>query len=135
MLDKSAICRTIAPSVLQEMRPARGIDVRADDERPPWMLIADAGGRGGAMGGLLGPTGHVDTFARDNLPPVADWPVFDSPLMYPAELNCAAELLDANVAGAGGDRPALHFEGGRSRTGNSSPRRTGSRMCSSKTSE
>ena len=22
----------------------------------------------------FGPTGHVDTFARDNLPPRADWP-------------------------------------------------------------
>ncbi len=59
----------------------------------------------------FGRTGHVDTFARDNLPPRADWPVFDSPLTYPARLNCAAALLDAMAEGAGGDRPALHFDG------------------------
>ncbi len=59
----------------------------------------------------LGPTGHVDTFARDNLPPLADWPNFDSPLSYPAHLNCAAELLDTVANGPHGDRPALHFAG------------------------
>ncbi|MGW2613376.1 AMP-binding protein [Streptomyces sp. NPDC001500] len=39
---------------------------------------------------------HVDTFARDHLPPPAQWPElrFDLPeLAYPARLNCAAELL------------------------------------------
>ncbi|MGI8857987.1 MAG: AMP-binding protein [Thermomicrobiales bacterium] len=59
----------------------------------------------------FGRTGHVDTFARDNLPPRADWPTFDAPLTYPARLNCAAALLDAMADGAGGDRPALHFDG------------------------
>ncbi len=59
----------------------------------------------------FGPTGHVDTFARDNLPPPADWPDFASPLSYPAQLNCAVELLDATASSPHGDRPALHFAG------------------------
>jgi len=59
----------------------------------------------------FGPTGHVDTFARDNLPPLADWPDLDSPLTYPAQLNCAVELLDSIANGPHGDRPALHFAG------------------------
>ncbi|GAA2629191.1 AMP-binding protein [Streptomyces vastus] len=40
---------------------------------------------------------HVDTFARDHLPPPGRWPElrFDLPgLHYPERLNCAAELLD-----------------------------------------
>ena len=43
-------------------------------------------------------TGHMDTFARDNLPPRELWPVMDlGDLDYPARLNCAAELLDRNA--------------------------------------
>ncbi|OKK13516.1 AMP-binding protein [Streptomyces sp. CB02400] len=41
-------------------------------------------------------TAHVDTFARDHLPPPDQWPElrFDLPeLHYPDRLNCAAELL------------------------------------------
>ena len=57
-------------------------------------------------------TAHVDTFAREQLPPVDEWPLLDvSTLGYPARLNCAAELLDANVAAGRGDRPALRFNG------------------------
>ncbi len=55
-------------------------------------------------------TAHIDTFARDNLPPRAQWPdlVFDLPeLQYPPRLNCAAELLDRMVAAGHGERPAL----------------------------
>jgi 2-aminobenzoate-CoA ligase len=40
---------------------------------------------------------HIDSFARDNLPPREMWPelMFDLPeLRYPARLNCAVELLD-----------------------------------------
>ncbi|MET9446578.1 AMP-binding protein [Streptomyces cinerochromogenes] len=40
---------------------------------------------------------HVDTFARDHLPPPHEWPElrFDLPeLRYPDRLNCAVELLD-----------------------------------------
>ncbi|PZH03129.1 2-aminobenzoate-CoA ligase [Streptomyces sp. NTH33] len=45
---------------------------------------------------------HVDTFARDHLPPPDQWPGlrFDLPeLRYPDRLNCAAELLDHADAG------------------------------------
>jgi 2-aminobenzoate-CoA ligase len=55
-------------------------------------------------------TAHLDTFARDHLPPRDQWPEFlyDLPeLQYPATLNCAAELLDATVAKGLGDRPAI----------------------------
>ncbi|HNQ58176.1 MAG: 2-aminobenzoate-CoA ligase [Rhodocyclaceae bacterium] len=55
-------------------------------------------------------TAHIDTFARDNLPPRAQWPklVFERPeLQYPGRLNCAAELLDRMVAAGHGDRPAI----------------------------
>ncbi|MFR0356632.1 AMP-binding protein [Streptomyces sediminimaris] len=58
---------------------------------------------------------HVDTFARDHLPPREDWPElrFDLPeLRYPDRLNCAAELLDhADPA-----RPAFHTPAGPSWT-------------------
>ena len=59
----------------------------------------------------LGPSAHVDTFARDHLPPVEQWPefLFELPeLQYPAKLNCAAELLDRSIAEGWGDRPAIH---------------------------
>ena len=55
-------------------------------------------------------TAHVDTFARDRLPPRDQWPefLFTLPeLQYPARLNCAAELLDATVARGLGERPAI----------------------------
>ena len=45
-------------------------------------------------------TAHLDTFARDNLPPRELWPEFsfDLPeLQYPERLNCATELLDRMV--------------------------------------
>ena len=56
-------------------------------------------------------TAHVDTFARDNLPPPDELPevFFDLPeLRYAARMNCAAELLDKMVAAGHGDRPAIH---------------------------
>jgi 2-aminobenzoate-CoA ligase len=56
------------------------------------------------------PSAHVDTFARDHLPPVDQWPelIFDLPgLQYPARLNCVAELLDRHVAYGRGDRTAV----------------------------
>jgi 2-aminobenzoate-CoA ligase len=46
-------------------------------------------------------TAHVDTFVRDHLPPVSQWPefLFDLPeLKYPPRLNCAVELLDRHAA-------------------------------------
>jgi 2-aminobenzoate-CoA ligase len=55
-------------------------------------------------------TAHVDTFARDHLPPREEWPefLFTLPqLQYPQRLNCAAELLDGAVANGHGGRPAV----------------------------
>ena len=60
-------------------------------------------------------TAHIDTFARDNLPPRFQWPelVFDLPeLRYPARLNCAAELLDKPVTRGHGHRIALRTPDG-----------------------
>ncbi|ANN75015.1 AMP-binding protein [Bordetella bronchialis] len=57
-------------------------------------------------------TAHVDTFARDNLPPAQEWPelLLDGPdTAYPARLNCAVELVDAAVARGQGDRVALRW--------------------------
>ncbi|HEY9566891.1 MAG TPA: AMP-binding protein [Thalassobaculum sp.] len=53
-------------------------------------------------------TAHLDTFARDNLPPPDQWPDFLFALedvRYPDRLNCATELLDRHVAEGHGDRP------------------------------
>ncbi|MDQ0314217.1 benzoate-CoA ligase family protein [Amorphus orientalis] len=52
---------------------------------------------------------HVDTFARDNLPPPEQWPEFPNleKLGYPDRLNCAVELIDRNVAEGRGDNVAL----------------------------
>lgn len=58
-------------------------------------------------------TAHVDTFARDHLPPEAQWPVLllDNPdVAYPARVNCAAELLDRAIETGHGDRPAIWSE-------------------------
>ena len=55
-------------------------------------------------------TAHVDTFARDNLPPREQWPElrFELPeLQYPGRLNCATELLDKPVTRGHGHRIAL----------------------------
>ena len=55
-------------------------------------------------------TAHIDSFARDHLPPRELWPelVFDLPeLVYPERLNCAVELLDRRVTEGHGERIAL----------------------------
>ena len=60
-------------------------------------------------------TAHVDTFARDNLPPKAQWPefLFELPeLQYPGRLNCATELLDKPVTRGHGHRVALRSPDG-----------------------
>jgi len=65
---------------------------------------------------MLGPSGHSDTFARDNLPPADQWPQlklggFD----YPEWLNVGVELTDRMVEKGFGDRTAL-IGNGRRRT-------------------
>jgi 2-aminobenzoate-CoA ligase len=60
-------------------------------------------------------TAHADTFARDNLPPRAQWPelLFELPeLQYPGRLNCATELLDKPVTRGHGHRVALRTPDG-----------------------
>ena len=60
-------------------------------------------------------TAHVDTFARDRLPPPEAQPdfVFDLPgLQFGERLNCASELLDAHIAAGRGDRPCVRAPGG-----------------------
>ncbi|MDX6198778.1 MAG: 2-aminobenzoate-CoA ligase [Actinomycetota bacterium] len=50
---------------------------------------------------------YVDTFTRDSLPPAEQWPemLFDLPeLQYPAQVNCAVELLDRTIDRYGGER-------------------------------
>src|SRR3954451_21690620 len=66
----------------------------------------------------LGPSGHVDDFARDNLPPAEQWPdlLLDRPdFQYPEYLNAAVELTDRMVEKGFGDHTAL-IGNGRRRT-------------------
>jgi 2-aminobenzoate-CoA ligase len=66
----------------------------------------------------LGPTAHVDTFARDRLPPFDQWPdlLLDRPeFHYPEYLNVGVELTDRMVARGFGDHDAL-IGNGRRRT-------------------
>jgi 2-aminobenzoate-CoA ligase len=54
-------------------------------------------------------SGHVDTFARDNLPPQDQWPEFRftlPELRYPERLNCVTEFVDRWIAREG-ERTAI----------------------------
>jgi 2-aminobenzoate-CoA ligase len=56
------------------------------------------------------PSAHLDTFARDNLPPQSEWPdfLFGLPeLQYPDRMNCVSELLDRWLTPQTGGRPCL----------------------------
>jgi len=58
---------------------------------------------------------HIDTFARDHLPPAEQQPqfLFDLPeLQFPAQLNCATELLDRHILQGNGSRICLRAPGG-----------------------
>jgi 2-aminobenzoate-CoA ligase len=71
-----------------------------------------------SLGSSLGPSGHVDDFARRNLPPFEQWPelLLDRPaFQYPEYLNAAVELTDRIVEEGWGDRIAL-IGNGRQRT-------------------
>ena len=64
----------------------------------------------------LGPSGHSDSFARDNLPPPQAWPAIDlSGFDYPDWINVGSELTDRMVQRGFGDRNAL-VGNGRART-------------------
>ncbi|WP_336096496.1 AMP-binding protein [Roseovarius sp. CH_XMU1461] len=59
---------------------------------------------------------HLDTFARDNLPPEESWPdLLLEGFDYPERLNAGVELTDAMVAKGFGDHTAL-IGNGRRRT-------------------
>jgi 2-aminobenzoate-CoA ligase len=65
---------------------------------------------------MLGPSAHIDTFSRDNLPPAAELPDFRlSGFDYPERLNVAVELTDRMVQKGFGDNTAL-IGNGRRRT-------------------
>src|SRR5580700_2818252 len=58
----------------------------------------------------LSPSAHADTFCRDNLPALAEWPdlEFTLPeLAYPDRLNAADELLNPTIKAGGADRRCL----------------------------
>lgn len=56
---------------------------------------------------------HIDTFARDHLPPLGQWPDLlldgNPDVAYPARLNCATALLDDRVEQGYGDAIALRW--------------------------
>ena len=61
-------------------------------------------------------TAHLDTFARDNLPPREQWPefLFELPeLKYPSRMNCAVQQLDGALARGRGERVALRAPDGK----------------------
>lgn len=65
---------------------------------------------------MLGPSAHVDSFTRENLPPFDQWPALpQSGFSYPDYLNAAVELTDRMVERGFGDRTAL-IGNGRRRT-------------------
>ena len=65
---------------------------------------------------MLNQSAHIDTFARDNLPPIDQWPEFKlEGFDYPEKLNAGFELTDAMVAKGFGDFTAL-IGNGRRRT-------------------
>jgi 2-aminobenzoate-CoA ligase len=71
-----------------------------------------------AQAARLGPSAHVDTFTRDNLPAGADWPdlLLERPqFQYPKHLNAAVELTERLVERGFGDNVAL-IGNGRRRT-------------------
>lgn len=62
---------------------------------------------------MNGYTSHIDTFARERLPPRELWPefIFELPeLRYPDRLNCGVRLLDDAVSESFGARPAIRTE-------------------------
>ena len=65
---------------------------------------------------MLGPSAHVDTFTRDSLPPLDQWPELKlGDFDYPEFLNAGVELTDRLVEKGLGDHVAL-IGNGRRRT-------------------
>jgi 2-aminobenzoate-CoA ligase len=59
---------------------------------------------------------HIDTFARDHLPPPQEWPDLllegNPDVAYPARFNCASALVDDMVGQGHGGRIALRWREG-----------------------
>ncbi len=65
---------------------------------------------------MLGPSAHIDTFTRDNLPSADQWPEINLGMLnYPEHLNAGVELTDRMVERGFGDHTAL-IGNGRRRT-------------------
>lgn len=65
---------------------------------------------------MLGPSGHIDSFARDNLPPADQWPDLNlGAHHYPEFINVGYEFTDRMVEQGFGDHTAL-IGNGRRRT-------------------
>lgn len=62
------------------------------------------------------PSAHVDTYARELLPPAELWPKFDysAPHLrhYPDRINAAASLIDTAVADGYGREAVYHYDDG-----------------------
>lgn len=61
-----------------------------------------------------GPTGHIDTFAAEQLPPRHELPEFDFESLsvlrgYPDRINAGAELLDHMCTAGFSKKPVLHY--------------------------
>jgi 2-aminobenzoate-CoA ligase len=70
--------------------------------------MADANAAPNALADF--PSGHQDSFARDNLPPRALWPdlLFTrEEFRYSARLNCVSAFLDRWIEDGQGDRPCI----------------------------
>ena len=54
-------------------------------------------------------SGHIDSFARENLPPEDQWPelLLAPDYIYPDRLNASVELLDKTVEKVGPDKLAF----------------------------
>jgi 2-aminobenzoate-CoA ligase len=83
------------------------------------LFSASGVGTGGSSGGssmALGPSGHTDTFCRDNLPPANLLPDFllgRKEFQYPPFINAGVELTDRVVERGFGDNTALIGHGRR----------------------
>lgn len=78
--------------------------------------LAPTGVGSGGSAPSAEPSGHVDGFCRDRLPPRALWPVLRHDLLpalaaHPPRLNAAVALLDAALAAGWGDRPLFRAGG------------------------
>jgi 2-aminobenzoate-CoA ligase len=63
----------------------------------------------------LSPSAHVDTFARDHLPPADQWPVLEfttDALQYADRINAGVALVDEPARRVGDDAPALRTPDG-----------------------